>query len=89
MESSILEGQILYSLIHPHQKLFLLPLKIFGCVRFAYDNPIDMTNSDPNCVFFEYSNTRKDINISINKFMTSVDATFFESKCYFEFDLLW
>jgi len=43
MLSSMLDSQIPYSLLHPHEELFVLPLKIFECVCFVRNNRPDRT----------------------------------------------
>jgi len=60
MPSFVFQGQIPYSLLHLHKKLFALPLKIFGCVCFAHDNRANMTQLDLlKYIFLRYSRTQE------------------------------
>jgi len=46
MPSSVLEGLIMYSLLHPHKEPFACPHKDFLVFCFAYDNRTDSTKLD-------------------------------------------
>ena len=60
MPSTILGGQIPYTVLSPNAPLFHLPPKIFGCVCYVHILGPGSDKVDPRsikCVFLEYSCT--------------------------------
>ena len=60
MPSTVLGGQIPYTVLSPDAPLFHPPTKIFGCVRYVHILGPRSDKLDPRsikCVFLEYSCT--------------------------------
>ena len=62
MPSTVLGGQIPYTVLSPDAPLFHLPPKIFGCVCYIHIlGPMSdkLNPKSIKCVFFGYSHTQK------------------------------
>ena len=63
MPSSVLDGQISYSVLYPQTNLFSLPPKVFGSVCFVYNNDPHIIKLDPRAlksVVLGYSRIQKE-----------------------------
>ena len=69
MSSSSLENQIPHSIIFPHDHLFRVPPKVFGCTYFVHDlSPgLDKLSAQAiKCVFLGYSRLQKGYNATLH-----------------------
>ena len=88
MPSTVLGGQIPYTVLSPNAPLFHLPPKIFGCVCYVHilGPRSDKLFLDPLNVFFlDILVLRKDIHVSLTlrRHFISADLKFDESQSYF------
>ena len=89
MPSTILGGQIAYTMLSPDAPLFRLPPKIFGCVCYVHilgPRSDKLDSRSIKCVFLGYSCTQKGYRCyspTLRHRFISVDVTFDESQSYF------
>ena len=89
MHSTILSGQIPYTVLSPNAPLFHLPPKIFGWVCYVHILGLGSDKLDPRsikCVFLRYSHTQKGYRCyspTLHRRFISADVTFDESQSYF------
>ncbi|GAB2280939.1 hypothetical protein Dimus_039437 [Dionaea muscipula] len=85
MSSSVLQGEIPYRVLFPHQPLHPLPLRLFGCTSYVRDIRPGLTKLDPKplrCIFLGYSCTQKGYRCyspDLRRFCISVDVVFDEA----------
>ena len=88
MPSSVLAGEIPYSILFPTQSLFPIEPRIFGCTCFVRDTRPQVSKLDPKslkCVFLGYSRLQKGYRCyspSLNRYLVSADVTFFETSIF-------
>ena len=89
MPSSSLENQIPHSLVFPHDPLFHVSPKVFGCTCFVHDlSPgLDKLSArSVKCVFLGYSRLQKGYKCyspTMRRYYMSADVTFFEDTPFF------
>ena len=89
MPSTVLGGQIPYTVLPPDAPLFHLPPKIFGCVCYVHILGPGSDKLYPRsikCVFLGYSRTQKGYRCyspTLRHRFISADVTFDESQSYF------
>ncbi|XP_071918386.1 retrovirus-related Pol polyprotein from transposon TNT 1-94 isoform X2 [Coffea arabica] len=89
MPSNILGGQLPHSILFPHEPVFKLPPRIFGCVCFVHQLTPGVDKLDSRaikCIFLGYARAQKGYRCYspvLNRFFTCADVTFFESTPYF------
>ena len=89
MPSTVLGGQIPYTVLSLDAPLFHLPPKIFGCVCYVHILGLGSDKLDPRsikCVFLGYSRTQKGnkcYSPTLRRCFISADVTFDESQSYF------
>ena len=87
--STVLGGQIPYTVLSPDAPLFHLTPKIFGCVCYVHIIGLGSDKLDPRsikCVFLGYSRTQKGYQCyspTLRRRFISADVTFDESQSYF------
>ena len=87
--SSSLENQIPYSIVFPHDPLFHVSPKVFGCTCFVHDlSPgLDKLSArSVKCVFLGYSCLQKGYKCyspTMRRYYMSADVTFFEDTPFF------
>ena len=89
MPSTVLGGQIPYTVLSPDALLFHLPPKIFGCVCYVHILGLGSDKLDPRsikCVFLGHSRTQKGYRCyspTLRCHFISANITFDESQSYF------
>ena len=89
MSYSSVENQIPHSIVFPHDRLFHVSPKVFGCTCFVHDlSPgLDKLSARSfKCVFLGYSRLRKGYKCyspTTRRYYMSVDVTFFEDIPFF------
>ena len=89
MPSSSLENQILHSIVFPHDPLFHVSPKVFGCTCFVHDlSPgLDKLSArSVKCVFLGYSCLQKGYKCyspTTKRYYMFADVTFFEDTLFF------
>ncbi|KAM7472959.1 hypothetical protein LguiA_011142 [Lonicera macranthoides] len=88
MPSSVLHGEIPYSVLFSHKALFSIEPQIFGSTCFVRDVRPNVTKLDPKslkCIFLGYSRLQKGYQCyypSFTKYLVSSDVTFLENTPY-------
>jgi len=89
MPSSVLQNQVPHSILFPHEHIFSLPLRVFGCTCFVHDltpGKDKLTARSVKCVFLGYTRFQKGYRCyspTLNRFFVSADVTFLESNPFF------
>ncbi|GAB2292252.1 hypothetical protein Dimus_038193 [Dionaea muscipula] len=85
MSSFVLQEEIPFRVLFPHQPLHPLPLRIFGCTCYVRDIRPDLSKLDPRslyCIFLGYSRTQKEYQCyspNLRRFCISADVVFDET----------
>ena len=88
MSSFVLHDQISHSVLLPNQPLFYLPPHVFGCICFVHiliPGQDKLSTKATKCVFLGYSRLQKGYRCyspHINRYIISVDVTFFENSSF-------
>ncbi|RZB75887.1 Ubiquitin carboxyl-terminal hydrolase 14 [Glycine soja] len=89
MPSSSLENQIPHSIVFPHDQLFHVSPKVFGCTCFVHDLSLGLDKLSARsvkCVFLGYSRLQKGYKCyspTMRRYYMSTDVTFFEDTPFF------
>ena len=89
MPSSVLQGEIPYSVLFPTKSLFPIEPRIFGNTYFVCDVRPHLTKLDPKslkCVFLGYSRLQKRYRCycpTLNRYLVSTDVTFLKNIPFF------
>ena len=89
MPSSVLQGEIPYSVLFFTRSLFLIKPQIFGSTCFIRDIRPQITKLDPKsikCVFLGYSRIQKGYRCyypTLNRYLVSTDVTFVKNIPFF------
>ncbi|QHO14032.1 Retrovirus-related Pol polyprotein [Arachis hypogaea] len=89
MPSSVLQNQVPHSILFPHEHIFSLPLRVFGCTCFIHDltpGKDKLTARSIQCVFLGYTRFQKGYRCyspALNRFFVSADVTFLENTPFF------
>ncbi|XP_025983399.1 uncharacterized protein [Glycine max] len=89
MPSSSLENQIPHSIVFPHDPLFHVSPKVFGCTCFVHDLSPGLEKlyaRSVKCVFLGYSHLQKGYKCyspTMRQYYMSTDVTFFEDTPFF------
>jgi len=89
MPSSSLENQIPYSIIFPHDPLFHVSPRVFGCTCFVHDLSLGLDKLSAKaikCVFLGYSRLQKGYKCyspTTRRYYMSADVAFFEDTPFF------
>ncbi|XP_072087350.1 uncharacterized protein [Arachis hypogaea] len=89
MPSSVLQNQVPHSILFPHEHIFSLPLRVFGCTCFIHDltpGKDKLTARSIKCVFLGYTRFQKGYRCyspALNRFFVSADVTFLENTHFF------
>ena len=89
MSSSILNDQILHSILLPNQPLFSLPPHVFSCVCFVHILTLGqdkLSAKATKCVFLGYSCLQRGYQCyspDVNCYFISANVTFFEDSSFF------
>nr|CAD1837516.1 unnamed protein product [Ananas comosus var. bracteatus] len=89
MPSSVLDGDILYTVLFPSKSLFPIEPHLFGSTCFVRDVRPQVTKLDPKslkCIFLGYSRLQKEYRCfspTLDRYIVSADVTFFESTPFF------
>nr|CAD1837532.1 unnamed protein product [Ananas comosus var. bracteatus] len=89
MPSSVLDGDIPYTILFPSKSLFPIEPRLFGSTCFVRDVRPQVTKLDPKslkCIFLGYSRLQKEYRCfspTLDRYIVSADVTFFESTPFF------
>ncbi|GAU20885.1 hypothetical protein TSUD_120770 [Trifolium subterraneum] len=89
MPSSVLQDQIPYSILNPHNELYPISLCVFGCTCFVHDltpGKDKLSAKSLKCIFLGYSRIQKGYRCfcpQLQRYLVSADVTFFETCPFF------